>query len=90
VAFGSDLLDPSDPHFSVHYTTNLYSLIKDGYYLEFDGYQSIAMYDLRKDSLQKHNLVRILPDIVQRNERFLKAYIQQYNNRVIENRLTAE
>ncbi|MFH1160646.1 MAG: LTA synthase family protein [bacterium] len=90
IAFGSDMLDPLGVHFSVHYPMGLYSLIKDGYYLEFDGVQSIALYDLKKDSLQKSNLIGSKPGVKERMEKFLKAYIQQYNNRVIENRLTAE
>jgi len=90
VAFGSDMMDLTGDHFSIHYHMGLYCLIKNGYYLEFDGVQSTTLYDLKADSLQKVNLISSKTGVKEQMERFLKAYIQQYNNRVIENRLTAD
>lgn len=90
LAFGSSVFDTTAPRFSIHYISGIYGLIKDGYLLEFDGMRSTALFDLKKDPLQKNNLLREKLPIRASLELFLKAYIQQYNNRMIENRLTVE
>ncbi|MGE5424430.1 MAG: LTA synthase family protein [Syntrophothermus sp.] len=90
LAFGNSLFDTSATRFSVHFIGGIYGLIKDGYSLQFDSRQTIALFDLQQDPLQKKNLVNRMPAVQQKLELFLKAYIQQYNNRVIENRLTTE
>ena len=56
--------------------------------LEFDGRKSIALYRYPTDELLENNLIDRQPEKVAGLERLLKAYIQQYNNRMIENRLT--
>jgi phosphoglycerol transferase MdoB-like AlkP superfamily enzyme len=89
VAFGNSLFDDFSAKFSIHYISGSYGLIKDGFLLEFDGEKSTALYDLAKDPLQKHNLVNERKQEKDSLELFIKAYIQQYNNRIIENRLTA-
>jgi phosphoglycerol transferase MdoB-like AlkP superfamily enzyme len=90
VAFGTSVFDTTAPRFSIHYISGLYGLIKDGYLLEYDGNKSTALYDLNADKLQVNNLRSKELPIMKRLERFMKAYIQQYNNRFIENRLTAD
>jgi len=88
IAFGLDMLDRSVQHFSVHYVSGIYTLIKGGYVLEFNGSQSLTLYEVGTDGMSKQNLLETLPDIASEMEQFLKAYIQQYNNRMIENRLS--
>jgi phosphoglycerol transferase MdoB-like AlkP superfamily enzyme len=89
LAFGSDLLDSTShsARFSIHFISGLYGLMKDGYYLEFNGAKSTALFNLVKDPLQTSNLVGREKEVQDRMEVFIKAYIQQYNNRLIENRL---
>jgi phosphoglycerol transferase MdoB-like AlkP superfamily enzyme len=90
VAFGSSVFDSAAPHFSVHYISGLYSIVKEGHLLEFNGSRTLSFFDLKSDPLQKKNLVSENLPLMKKMEQFLKAYIQQYNNRVVENRLTAE
>jgi phosphoglycerol transferase MdoB-like AlkP superfamily enzyme len=90
IAFGNSVFDTAAPHFSVHYISGTYTMIKDGYLLEFNGVKTTAFFDLRNDILQKINLAGKNLDIMKNLEYFLKAYLQQYNNRLIENRLTTE
>ena len=90
IAFGEDLFDPRAPHFSIHYISGIYGLIKDGSYLEFDGTRSTQLYDLKSDPLQLQNVINSGKSKKGEMELFMKAFIQQYNNRVIENRLTVE
>ena len=92
ISFGTDLFDPNPslPHFSIHYITGLYGLIKDGYYLEFNGSKTTSLFKIDDDPLQKNNLVGKAKEVQSNLEIFIKAYIQQYNNRLIENRLMVE
>jgi len=90
VAFGTSVFDTTAPRFSIHYISGLYGLIKDGYLLEFNGNKSTGLYDLNADKMQKKNLLANDLPIMKELESFIKAYIQQYNNRFIENRLTAD
>ncbi|MBL7137373.1 MAG: sulfatase-like hydrolase/transferase [Bacteroidales bacterium] len=87
IAFGTDMMDRSAPHFSIHYVSGIYTLIKEGYVLEFNGSESLSLYDVHADVSRKQNLVSSHPEVRQQMEQFIKAYIQQYNNRMIENRL---
>jgi hypothetical protein len=90
VSYGNNLLDTASTRFSIHYISGLYGLIKDGYLLEFDGSRSTGLYNLVGDSLQKQNLVNKGLPVKGSLELFIKAYLQQYNNRIVENRLSAE
>ncbi|MEI7897203.1 MAG: sulfatase-like hydrolase/transferase [bacterium] len=92
LAFGKDLLEPSDAgsHFSIHYISGFYGLMKDGYYLESNGTRTTALFNTSRDSLQSDNLVGKDKEVQERMEKFLNAYIQQYNNRLIENRLMVD
>ncbi|MFC2102003.1 LTA synthase family protein [Bacteroidota bacterium] len=87
IAFGSDMMDRDAPHFSVHYTSGIYTLIKEGYVLEFNGIQSLSLFTVTDAGKSITNLLKAKPDVAMEMEQFLKAYIQQYNNRLIENRL---
>jgi len=89
LAFGSDLLDSISqlPRFSIRYISGLYGLIMDGFSLEFDGTKTTALFDLNQDPLQRRNLAGQRSDVQKRMERFITACIQQYNNRLIENRM---
>jgi len=92
LAFGTDLADSLSPgrHFSVHYISGIYGMIKDGYYIEFNGTRTTALFNLADDPLQTRNIAGRKKDVRQKLELFLKAYIQQYNNRLIENRIIIE
>jgi phosphoglycerol transferase MdoB-like AlkP superfamily enzyme len=92
MAFGNNLFDRTTPanFFSIHYITGLYGLVKDGYYLEHNGSRCTGIFDIAKDPLQKNNLVAKKNPEMKKMETFIKAYIQQYNNRLIENRMIVE
>ncbi len=90
IAFGQNLFDTTKRHFAVNYLNNIYQLIDKNFLLEFDGEKSIALYDYKNDILLKNNLLANKPVISEEMENLLKAYIQQYNNRLIENQLTIE
>jgi len=92
LAFGTDLFDTlnSKPHFSVHYISGIYGLMMDGYYLETNGTSITALYNLQKDPLQLTNLAGRETQVGDKMMKFLTGYLQQYNNRLIENRLSID
>ena len=57
LAFGTNLFDNSASHFSIHFTSGVYGLMKDGYLIEFDGTRSTHLFNLGEDPLQKTNLL---------------------------------
>ncbi len=88
IAFGQSIFDTTANNFSVSYINNTYQLIKDDYALQFDEKKSFSLYNIKKDSILQNNVLD--SDIKERKkmETFLKAVIQSYNNRIINNNLT--
>ena len=86
-AFGIDVLNtPAEDTWAVNYLNGIYQYVKQGHVLQFDGQQTKAVYAL-SDSLMQHNLVGKVPQQPQM-ERELKAIIQQYMDRMVNDRLT--
>ena len=87
VAFGIDLLHtPADSTWAVNYLNGIYQYVKHGHVLQFDGQSTRAVYSL-DDRLMKNNLAgkwALQPQM----ERELKAIIQQYMERMTQDRLT--
>ena len=90
VAFGKSLISTTPENsYAVNYTNEVYQYYKGDYILLFDGDKSIAMYDIRHDPLMSENLIGAC-DVKESMETELKAIIQQYMTRIVNNRLTAE
>ena len=84
--FGIDLLNtPADSTWAVNYLNGIYQYVKHGHVMQFDGQHVKAVYALT-DSLMQNNLAGQLPQQPQM-ERELKAIIQQYMERMTEDRL---
>ena len=92
--FGIDLLNtPAEDTWAVNYMSGIYQYVKHGHVLQFDGQQTKAVYALT-DSLMRHNLMkderwkkeegRIMQPQM---ELELKAIIQQYMERMTQDRL---
>lgn len=90
VAFGKSLISTTPENsYAVNYTNEIYQYYKGDYILLFDGDKSIAVYNIRHDPLMSENLIDIC-DVKENMETELKAIIQQYMTRMVNNRLTAE
>ena len=84
--FGIDLLNtPSEETWAVNYLNGIYQYVKYGYVLQFDGSQAKAVYSL-DDRMMKQNLKGKV-DVQAKMERELKAVIQQYMERMTQDRL---
>lgn len=90
VAFGRDIFKNDKNPFAFNYLDNTYNFFEGDYLLVFDGKTSIALHEFKTDLLLKKNIIIERPEIVFAMERKLKAYIQQYNNRMVDNNLTIE
>ncbi|HEU5289098.1 MAG TPA: sulfatase-like hydrolase/transferase [Cyclobacteriaceae bacterium] len=90
VAFGRNVFDPNSTPFAFNYSDNVYNLYKDNYLLMFDGKRTIHLYDFKQDKLLQNDLKEQQAERVQEMEIFMKAIIQQYNNRMVEDKLTAQ
>ena len=86
-AFGIDVLNtPADSTWAVNYLNGIYQYVKHGYVLQFDGQKTHAVYSLQ-DSLMQHNLAGKDCPPQQKMERELKAIIQQYMERMMQDHL---
>ena len=87
LAFGIDVLNtPAEDTWAVNYLNGIYQYVKHGHVLQFDGSQTKAVYALT-DSLMQHNIAGRLSQQPQM-ERELKAIIQQYMERMTQDRMT--
>ena len=85
-AFGIDLLNtPAEDTWAVNYMNGIYQYVKHGHVLQFDGQQTKAVYALT-DSLMQNNIKGKISQQPQM-ERELKAIIQQYMGRMVNDRL---
>jgi phosphoglycerol transferase MdoB-like AlkP superfamily enzyme len=85
-AFGIDLLNTkAEDTWAVNYLNGIYQYVKNGMVLQFDGIQTRAVYSLQ-DSLMQRNLKDAPPEQPQM-EREVKAIIQQYMERMTQDRL---
>lgn len=86
LSFGCDLLTtPAEDTWAVNYLNGVYQYVKYGYVMQFNGERVTGIYSL-DDRVMSHNLIGKVPKQAQM-ERELKAMIQQYMVRMIENKL---
>lgn len=88
--FGHDLFD-DEPGFCVNFKDNMYIVRKNNFVLLFDGLKTRGFYEAA-DSLWTNDLKEDLNYKLQLDSvlNFGKAYFQDYNNRLIENKLVVD
>jgi phosphoglycerol transferase MdoB-like AlkP superfamily enzyme len=89
VAFGANLLDSDAERFAVNYRGSQFQLVSGTHALLHDGVGPFGLYDLSADPSLETNLVDSAPRIRARLQRKLEAIVQQFSNRMLDNRLTA-
>ena len=87
-AFGFDAFNLENNNFVVNNNEGSFSFYQGDYLLQNDGQQSTALYNLKTDRLTKKNVLGRENKVQKSMENYLKAFIQQYNNRMINNQLT--
>ena len=84
-AFGFDV-NKTTKRFAINYTNGTYQLYTDKYVLLFDGQKTTGLYEIRSD--MSNNLEGKLPDVQNELEMKVKAFLQEYTTRMVENKLT--
>lgn len=76
--------------YHVAYRNGYYQLLKDNHLLRFNG-EKFEIFDIENDPVLVHDIAKDRNDKnIEELKQYLKAIIQQYNNRLIENRLIVE
>lgn len=88
LAYGENVLARSGNGFTYQYSGG-HRWFEGDYLLFFDGEKSTALYNYKTDRPMQQNLLQKMPLIAAAKEKKVKAFIQQYNNRILQNRLTA-
>ncbi len=88
VAFGRDVFSDEQPF--VFFYRDAYNLFNGNYLLRFNGDKTLGLFDFVSDKMLVTDLKEHEPEVVQRMEVQIKALIQQYKNRMVDNRLTVE
>ena len=89
-AFGKDLFDSDEAPWAVNYSNGVYQYVEGDYVLQFDGSRATALYRHAADPLLHTDLLADEPDRAARMERRLKALVQSYMVRMIDNRLRVD
>ncbi len=87
IAFGESIFDSLAPRFAISYLNGMYQLIQNDYVYRFDGEKDISLYNYRKDSLLKNDLIGSSVQVQNEMRQMTEAVVQQFNNRMIGNRL---
>jgi glucan phosphoethanolaminetransferase (alkaline phosphatase superfamily) len=89
-AFGSSMFDSAEAHRAINYINGTYQLISGEYALTMDSASVLSYYHFTEDSLLTRNLKDQQSPDQQKMERMLKAMIQNYNDAMINNRMSAQ
>lgn len=92
LAFGQNVFEKGDESFVVNFRDGVYQLFYKDYMIQFSEKQEkvVGVYLYKEDLLMKNNLARDKNELVEGLEKKVKAFIQQYNNRMISNDLVVE
>jgi phosphoglycerol transferase MdoB-like AlkP superfamily enzyme len=90
LAYGNNVLDSTqrEHRFAYQYSGG-YRWFQGDYLLMSDGQKPGNLYNWKTDRFLQTNLAQQKPDTLALIDKRLKAFIQQYNNRLIDNQLTA-
>ena len=87
IAFGNNLLDDSNESFAYNTNGNDYHLYMKDHILEMIDNQTIGLFNYKSDLYLENNLSEKESDIRHEMEDKLKAIIQTYNSRLLDNNM---
>ena len=88
IAFGNSYFNADTVGYVVNYSEPLYQISMGEYFLQFDGDRETGFFIPNEDVFLKNNLMGNYPELEEKMLNILKAEIQQYHVRMIENNLT--
>jgi len=88
-SFGKNVLDSTAKNtFAINYNNGIYQILQNGYVLQTTEAGQVALYHYEADPLLTHDLRTQYPERTAAMDTLFRAFIQQYNNRLIDNRTT--
>ena len=90
ISFGNNMFDETAPHFAVNYFNGAFQIFEQNYFLQFSNDKAIGFYDFATDPELKTNLSGKMPAEQTGVENRLKAFLQQFNERVLDNKMTVD
>jgi hypothetical protein len=88
-AYGNDIFR-EQTSFSVNCVSGTYQIIKNGYVLQVNDDNPVALYDYEADPLLQKDLKAELPDTVKDMFTLYRGLIREYNNRIDGNKMFVE
>lgn len=88
-SLGINIFD-SDIRFATNCQDGIYQIMENDFSLFFDGEKTTALYDRKNDSAFANNLLSELPDSAKKMESRLKAFIQEYTHRIVDNKMSVK
>lgn len=89
-AFGASMLTATSTPFVINDDGGIMQYMEGDYLLRFDGTKAIGLYRFKEDRTLSHNLLKTQTEIANQLTVKIKAVLQQYNNRLIRNQMTAK
>jgi phosphoglycerol transferase MdoB-like AlkP superfamily enzyme len=89
-AFGSDIFDSAATHAAVSFLNDNYQIISNGYSFSMDTANAVSLYHYSTDSLLQNNIVNTDTAIQEPLQQKLKAFVQNYNHALLENKMTVK
>ncbi|MCQ2216395.1 MAG: sulfatase-like hydrolase/transferase [Bacteroidales bacterium] len=91
LSFGKDLrTTPKEDRFAINFKDGVYQYFNNDTLAYYDGKIITGLFDLRNDPMLEKNLVDESLATKENMTKRVRAYLQQYNNRMIEDRLTVQ
>lgn len=87
VSFGHNIFDPEAQHFAVSNINGTYQMIIEDYILLYDGEEVKGFYNRKEDPRLQHDLKESKPEALDRLLPLMQAYVQEYHDRMIHNKL---
>lgn len=89
-AFGRNIFDSLSLPYVINYRSNAYQFIAGDYLVQYDDEQdkTLGLYNFRNDTMLRKNITGQLPAIQQQMEERIRAFIQQYNYAIVNNKMS--
>jgi phosphoglycerol transferase MdoB-like AlkP superfamily enzyme len=87
IAFGNSIFNKED-NYAIQYIGGLFQVLDKDYLLQFDGNNTTGFFNIKEDYFMKTNLVNQNLEIQKKYEQRIKAFLQEYSNRMLDNKLT--
>lgn len=90
IAFGNDLFSNSARSFAYNTSGSTYNLYMNDHLLEMIDVTPVGLFNYKNDRFLESNLLGYERERLESMERLLKAIIQTYNSRLIDNKMTVD